>query len=341
MTIPIISNVSPAAGSSLVPNAPWSFDVTDPDGLKRVIVMCKLRSDVFVVHDGDAFTDRFSGSTRTAIANGFRFQILHRGGWREAPEFSVIGYDVNGNETIGGTLDEQLVVAVPDLVMNLEAHRNVTLSGSLVDTWVDTVNGYTFTGTGAARHTYQASGWSDGTPKILGSNNTTWMGAPDNNDFSVGSDSWLVVAAIDLDAISAYETWFGNGHSANDEGFRCFTTASNTLQVYMGPDAGPGTAASSYTVSLGENVVAWCVDQVAGVTKYGVHGTGVQNGLLTDTSVTDNGNQMTIGGGFGSTAYRPPGSWKSVSMWKRPAAQGFSNDEITNAMSLVAGAAGL
>ena len=105
---PVISVVSPAPGQ--IPGSrgeaaatPIVFDVTDvsPD-LQSVVLWLKFTRtlETFLIHDGTAFCAPFEvGSTRTAIANGYRFSVKVTGGWSDDFTLSVKAYDASGNET--------------------------------------------------------------------------------------------------------------------------------------------------------------------------------------------------------------------------------------------------
>lgn len=102
-TPPVISNFSPATGTELpARDTPISFDVTDLDpGLQLVVVTLKYSSlpETFVVYDGSKFVEPFNttGSTMTAITNGYRFTVAPRTQWLGDPEFFAYAVDQAGN----------------------------------------------------------------------------------------------------------------------------------------------------------------------------------------------------------------------------------------------------
>lgn len=105
-TSPVISALSPPAGTDIEPDQVVSFDVTDDVGaFTRIFVVAKdLDSGIAeMVHDGDAFNGFFiEQSTRTLITGGIHYEILRRGGWTGTRlEISAFAIDVSGNE---GTL---------------------------------------------------------------------------------------------------------------------------------------------------------------------------------------------------------------------------------------------
>jgi len=98
-TPPVIDNFDPVVGTPLARNASVRFDVTDEISLRRVIVLATLGGETYVVHDGFAFRGDFSNlSTRSAIANGWRYTVKRNGGWVDAPTFEVCAIDTSGNE---------------------------------------------------------------------------------------------------------------------------------------------------------------------------------------------------------------------------------------------------
>lgn len=103
---PVISALSPPAGTDIEPDQVVSFEVTDDVGsFARIFVVAKdLDSGIAeVVHDGDAFNGFFvEQSTRVLIAGGIRYELLRRDGWTGTRlEISAFAIDEDGNE---GTL---------------------------------------------------------------------------------------------------------------------------------------------------------------------------------------------------------------------------------------------
>lgn len=103
---PTVFNLSPAAGQTLTPNQPVSFDVTDDQGLFRriFVVATNLESGLKeVVHDGDSFSGFFiQSSRRILISGGLHYDIVRHGGWTGSSiEIEVWAIDPAGNE---GTL---------------------------------------------------------------------------------------------------------------------------------------------------------------------------------------------------------------------------------------------
>lgn len=98
---PVVANFTPPAGSELGRNQGVAFDVTDNSGLfARIVVAAVFSSGLWeVVHDGTSFAPAYVGaSTRTAISNGFHFNIIRSGGWFANPTVRVIPIDAAGNE---------------------------------------------------------------------------------------------------------------------------------------------------------------------------------------------------------------------------------------------------
>ena len=101
---PVISNVTPAAGTQLATQStPIQFDVTDiTPGLQLVAVSVKFanRRDTQLVYDGTKFLYPFdaAGSQTTAITNGLRFVVAPRGRWiGDIEELFVYAIDSAGN----------------------------------------------------------------------------------------------------------------------------------------------------------------------------------------------------------------------------------------------------
>lgn len=95
---PVIANISPAPGQPIFATSATSFDVTDDIGLRRVAIYDYHAGYTDVVFDGVAFQGPYVGSRQTPITNGYRFQIMRRGGWVEAPRLAVYPTDTSGNE---------------------------------------------------------------------------------------------------------------------------------------------------------------------------------------------------------------------------------------------------
>jgi phage baseplate assembly protein W len=100
MAFPVVENVNPNVDSSIAENTVLQFSVTDPDNnLVRVVISAIYSSgDQEVVYDGSAFSARYLvNSSKTAIADGFRFRILRAGRWPEAPLIRVLAIDGSVN----------------------------------------------------------------------------------------------------------------------------------------------------------------------------------------------------------------------------------------------------
>lgn len=102
-TAPVISGISPAAGTSITTFQSIQFDVTDAASgevqLALITVKFAAKRDVWMVYDGTDFTEQFiQNSTVTAIANGLRFSVRPKGGWQDSiDEFFVYAVDGDGN----------------------------------------------------------------------------------------------------------------------------------------------------------------------------------------------------------------------------------------------------
>jgi len=102
-TAPVVTVVSPAAGSTIDYDDTLTIDVTDETSLLEVILMAKYASSSIdrateVIWDGSAFMFPFENSTRTVITNGHRYAINRTRGWQSSPTVDVRAIDTGGNE---------------------------------------------------------------------------------------------------------------------------------------------------------------------------------------------------------------------------------------------------
>ena len=99
-TAPVVSNVTPAAGSTLAPGDPVQFDVTDDGTLLKLLVTAAHGGLNEVVYEESTFRAGYSErSTVAAITDGYRFVLRRFDGWRGAPVFRVHAVDTAGNES--------------------------------------------------------------------------------------------------------------------------------------------------------------------------------------------------------------------------------------------------
>ena len=102
-TPPVVSNVTPTPGTAITATTPVGLDVTDDSGVFRRIMLVASFPTLGlleVVHDGDNFAPLYAGTgnTREAIANGFRYAALRRGGWPASPTLIPFAIDQEGAE---------------------------------------------------------------------------------------------------------------------------------------------------------------------------------------------------------------------------------------------------
>jgi hypothetical protein len=102
---PVVGNFSPPSGAAITAGSMLQFDVTDANSggaFARVIVHFQFPSlgEWEVAHDGDSFAPMYAGggSTREAIANGYRFKVKRSGGWPAPPVVKVFAVDAEGDE---------------------------------------------------------------------------------------------------------------------------------------------------------------------------------------------------------------------------------------------------
>jgi hypothetical protein len=99
VTAPVISNVSPTAGSQIYKHTAISFDVADETELGFVEVQCEQANIREVVHDGLAFLYPYVASTRTGDSvAGYSYTVRRSGGWISAPTFYCKAFDGSPNE---------------------------------------------------------------------------------------------------------------------------------------------------------------------------------------------------------------------------------------------------
>jgi hypothetical protein len=101
-TAPVISNVTPATGTTIGRTATLGLDVTDAtNALRRVIIIASFpaRGLVDLVHDGAAFAPLYAGgSTRSTLGLGYRYALARAGGWPADVTLAVYAIDEAGNE---------------------------------------------------------------------------------------------------------------------------------------------------------------------------------------------------------------------------------------------------
>lgn len=97
---PVVSIVSPAVGSTIAPRAMLVLDITDDSGAFAVARL-EVRTGGssapwYVAWKNGAFCTGFSG-TRTAITNGYRYEITCDAGWLPGGvELEPLFADANG-----------------------------------------------------------------------------------------------------------------------------------------------------------------------------------------------------------------------------------------------------
>lgn len=102
-TPPVVTNISPAAGTAIGAAQSISFDVTDDSGLFRLIMVIAdfgLLAIREVIHDGMSFGPRYlaSGNGRVAIPGGWHYTVLRQGGWPSSPTITPYAIDLGGGE---------------------------------------------------------------------------------------------------------------------------------------------------------------------------------------------------------------------------------------------------
>ena len=105
MTAPIIDNFDPSIGVEIEFNDPVKFDVTDPStsgafDIIAVGVSFNSGKTFDLVHDGDNFRGAYTGSQRSAIADGFAYTANRTGGWPSTPTFEWFVVNNLGEEAV-------------------------------------------------------------------------------------------------------------------------------------------------------------------------------------------------------------------------------------------------
>ncbi len=97
LTPPVVTVVSPTAGSSISSTQAVVFDVTDNRGTVALnLIYVTTGGNNEVVFD-DVFLSPYTSSARVAITNGFRYTVRRVPGWPSSPTFTVKPVDEAGN----------------------------------------------------------------------------------------------------------------------------------------------------------------------------------------------------------------------------------------------------
>ena len=99
-TPPVITNFSPATGTNITNTQVLSFDITDNTSLASVVLIASFPDGtVDLIHDGDTFRGKYTGSvnTRVAISGGYTYTIKRDGGWIGNPTLEFVPVDTSGN----------------------------------------------------------------------------------------------------------------------------------------------------------------------------------------------------------------------------------------------------
>ena len=102
-TAPVVSNVTPASGSTIAADDSVQFDVTDAGGFHSLMVYVRFpdSEQYEVIHDGTQFVPRYQrDSSRTSISGGYRYAVSRFGGWPSAPQIKIQAIDSSGNASV-------------------------------------------------------------------------------------------------------------------------------------------------------------------------------------------------------------------------------------------------
>lgn len=99
-TDPVVTLISPAEGTTLLPSSTVVVEVTDDTGFGRVLLAIQFGGTGApeLVHDGDGFSTPYRGSTREAISGGWRYTLGRANGWPSAMRLDVYAIDAAGRE---------------------------------------------------------------------------------------------------------------------------------------------------------------------------------------------------------------------------------------------------
>ena len=102
-TPPVVTIVSPTTGTTIARTAPLVLDVVDPDGLELQRLM--IRSGGASARWEQAYKDGAAcvgfSVTRTAITDGYRYEITRDGGWNPGDlELEPVFGDPTASESI-------------------------------------------------------------------------------------------------------------------------------------------------------------------------------------------------------------------------------------------------
>ena len=114
-TTPVISNMTPADGTSIRALTSLEFDVTDDTGLSACLLFLTWTDpdtgseEAELIYDGDGFRGKYdnaSYNTASAITGGLHFRIRRAGGWPQDPDgvnlpISLEAVAVDGSGNIG------------------------------------------------------------------------------------------------------------------------------------------------------------------------------------------------------------------------------------------------
>lgn len=107
---PTIQGFSPALPGPIDKLTPIGLTVLSEAGLERAVLAVSFPTLGLyeIIHDGDAFTDRYPanlGNARVAVTDGFQYTVLRREGWPASPRLVPFAFDVDGQTNdITGTI---------------------------------------------------------------------------------------------------------------------------------------------------------------------------------------------------------------------------------------------
>ena len=107
---PTIEGLTPALPGPIDRTTLIGLTILSEAGLERAVLAVSFPTLGLyeIIHDGDAFTDRYPanlGNARVAVTDGFQFTVLRREGWPASPRLVPFAFDVDGQTNdITGTI---------------------------------------------------------------------------------------------------------------------------------------------------------------------------------------------------------------------------------------------
>jgi len=96
-TSPVVTLISPVAGTAVLSTDAVTIRVTDETSLSRVIISVQQGTNRELAHDETGYVGMYASSTKAAVSGGFDFVVRRTGGWTYPPTIYVSPNDASGN----------------------------------------------------------------------------------------------------------------------------------------------------------------------------------------------------------------------------------------------------